>query len=170
MSEEFDDDLKTPTEDDLDACYGSKYLNAADLGDKKIRTRINKVRKEPMRQQGGKPERAKFVLYFATLEKPMVLNATNKNTLVEKLGKNPGDWIGAEIGLYTENTTFAGKSVKGLRLKVLSAPKAAAKATPAPKPTTRAASKPVSKPAEELPPPDEEGDPGPESEFNEAAE
>jgi hypothetical protein len=163
MSEEFNDDLETPTEDDLDKCYGSKYLSADDIGDKKIRTRINKVRKEPMQQRDGKPERAKFVLYFATLEKPMVVNATNKNALVDKLGKNPSDWKGADVGLYTEPTMFAGKPTRGLRLRVLSLPKAA-KAVPAPKP------KPAPKPAaaEEAPPPDEEGDPGPE--FTEAAE
>ena len=85
MSDEFSDDLETPTEADLDSCYGSKYLGAVDIGDKKIRTRIGKVRKETMQQQGGKPERAKFVIYFTTIDKPMVLNATNKNALVDKL-------------------------------------------------------------------------------------
>jgi hypothetical protein len=157
--DEFTDDLETPTEADLDQCYGSKYLSAADIGDKKIRTRISKIRKETLQQQSGKPERAKFVLYFATLEKPMVLNATNMAALVEKLGKNPADWIGADIGILAENTTFAGKPVKGLRLRVLSPPKAAAKAVPAPKP------KPAPKPAaaEEAPEwLDQDGDPGPE--------
>ena len=163
--EDFNDNLDTPTEADLDQLYGSKYLSATDLGDKKIRTRISKIRKEMMQQQGGKPERAKFVLYLATLEKPMVLNATNKNVLVEKLGKNPAAWIGADVGILAENTTFAGKPVKGLRLRVLSPPKAATKAVPAPKKP-----KPSPNPAwvEEAPPPDQEGDPGPE--FVDAAE
>ena len=113
-----EDDLGTPTEADLDDCYGSKYLSASDLGDKKIRTRIGKIRKETMRQQSG-AERSKFVIYFTTLDKPMVLNATNKNVLVEKLGKVPASWVGTDIGLYTENTQFGGKPVKGLRLRVL---------------------------------------------------
>jgi hypothetical protein len=162
MSDNFIDDLDTPTEADLDQLYGSKYLGAVDVGDKKIRTRISKIRKEMM-QQGGKPERAKFVLYFATLEKPMVLNATNKNMLVEKLGKNPANWIGADVGIFAENTQFAGKPVKGLRLRVLSPPKAAAKTVPAPKKP-----KPKSATTEEAPPPDQDGDPGPE--FIDAAE
>src|SRR6516164_7385662 len=138
MSNDFNDDLDTPSEGDLDDCYGSKYLGAADIGDKKIRTRIGKVRKETMPQQGSKPERAKFVIYFTTLDKPMVLNATNKNALVDKLGKVPANWIGAEVGLYTENTQFAGKTVKGLRLRVLGPAKTTAKAAPvkAAKPAT----------------------------------
>jgi hypothetical protein len=53
MSDDFNDDLDTPSEADLEQCYGSKYLGAVDIGDKKIRTRIAKVRKETMPQQGG---------------------------------------------------------------------------------------------------------------------
>jgi hypothetical protein len=34
------------------------------------------------------------VIYFTTLDKPMVLNTTNKNLLVEKLGKVPASWLG----------------------------------------------------------------------------
>jgi hypothetical protein len=120
-----EDDLSTPTEADLDDCYGSKYLSAADLGDKKIRTRIGKIRKETMRQQSG-AERSKFVIYFTTLDKPMVLNATNKNVLVDALGKVPASWVGTDVGLYTENTQFGGKPVKGLRLRVLGPAKTAA--------------------------------------------
>ena len=152
-----EDDLGTPTEADLDDCYGSKYLSASDLGDKKIRTRIGKIRKETMRQQSG-AERSKFVIYFTTLDKPMVLNATNKNVLVEKLGKVPASWVGADVGLYTENTQFAGKPVKGLRLRVLGPAKTAAKAAPA-KPT---------KPAKPVTIEETLDDPVPE--FDEAAE
>ena len=104
MSNDFNDDLDTPSEGDLEQCYGSKYLGAVDIGDKKIRTRIGKVRKETMPQQGGKPERSKFVIYFTTLDKPMVLNATNKNALVEKLGKVPASWGSVPISASIPRT------------------------------------------------------------------
>lgn len=159
MPHDFSDDLNTPTEADLDACYGSKYLSATEVGDRKIKTRIAKVRKEALQQQGG-TTRNKFVLAFASLDKEMVLNGTNKTNLVDALGRTPADWIGAEVGIYTDPTTFGGKPTKGLRLRVLN------------KPATRpkAASKPVFKPAatEKTPWSDEPGDPGPD--FNEAAE
>jgi hypothetical protein len=162
-----DDDLGTPTEADLEDCYGSKYLSAADLGDKKIRTRIAKIRKETMRQQSG-AERPKFVLYFTTLDKPMVLNATNKIALVDALGTVPANWVDADIGLYTENTQFAGKPVKGLRLRVLGSAKTAAKAAPA-KAVPAKSAKPA-KPAstDEKPWPEDPDDPGPD--ISEAAE
>jgi hypothetical protein len=142
MSDDFIDDLDTATEADVDACYGSKYLSAADLGDRKIKSRIAKVHKEPM-QKEGKPDRPKLVAYFSSLDKGLVLNATNKNTIVTALGKNPGDWKGAEIGLYTALTQFGGKTVPGVRVKVLSAPKAAAKPAPVAKPTAKPAPKPA---------------------------
>ena len=67
MTQEFYDH-DTPSEVDLDLCYGSKFLSATELGDKKIRTRILKVKKEPLRGQDGK-EKNKFVLSFSNLDK-----------------------------------------------------------------------------------------------------
>jgi hypothetical protein len=156
MADEFlEHDLDTPTEHDLDQAYGSKYLSATDVGDRKIRTKIAKVRKEEMRTDDGKT-RTKFVLYFEALDKPMVLNATNKDALVDKLGKTPANWIGASVGLFVDpKVTFAGKRVKGLRLRVLTPPAAAAPATkPTPQPTT----KPPAAAANDWP--EEKGDPG----------
>jgi hypothetical protein len=50
---DFSDDVNTPTEADLDTYYGSKYLSALEIGDRKIRTKIAKVRKAALQQQGG---------------------------------------------------------------------------------------------------------------------
>jgi hypothetical protein len=154
----FRDDLNTPTEADLDACYGSKYLSATEVGDRKIKTRIARVRKEALQQQGG-ATRNKFVLGCATLDKEIVLNSTNKNALVEDLGRNPADWIGAEVGIYTEPTTYAGKPTRGLRLRVLNRPVIAPKSKPAPQPAGTELATPW---------PDQPGDPG--ADFVEAAE
>src|SRR5215475_3719646 len=113
---DFEDD--TPTEEDLDACYGSKYLSATEVGDRKIRTKIARIRKQALQQQGG-GTKTKFVISFTNLDKEMVLNATNKTALVDVLGRTPADWVGAEVGLYTEQTVMAGKPTRGLRLRVL---------------------------------------------------
>jgi hypothetical protein len=89
---DFEDD--TPTEADLEACYGGTYLNAAVQGERRTRTKIVRVRKKALPQQGG-GTKPKFILSFTTIDKEMVLNATNKNTLVDALGRHPADWIGA---------------------------------------------------------------------------
>jgi hypothetical protein len=151
---DFEDYHDTPTEADLDACYGSKFLSATETGDQKIRTKIARVRKQALQQQGG-GTRIKFILSFTTVDKEMVLNVTNTNALVDALGRNPSDWIGAEVGIFTAPTTMAGKTTRGLRLRVLNKPTGTASTSkPAPKPNA--------------PWPDHADDPGPE--FIDAAE
>jgi hypothetical protein len=159
MTQEFYDH-DTPSEADLDLCYGSKFLSATELGDKKIRSRILKVKKEPLRGQDGK-EKNKFILSFSNLDKSLVANATNIKTLVDALGKAPSGWLNADVGIFTEPTMMAGKTTRGVRLRVLGKPPSAAPApTPAPKPPAPA---PTAKDA--APWPDEPGDPGPTDDF-----
>jgi hypothetical protein len=151
----YDDEFDTPTAADVDACYGSKYLSATEVGNRRIRTKIARVRKGPLQQ--GDTTKTKFILAFTTVDKEMVLNATNINTLIDELGKDPSGWKGAEVGIFTGPTIFAGKPTKGLRLQVLNKPAA----TPAPKPIPPKPS-PKSAAAEETPWPDLGDDPGPE--------
>lgn len=170
---DFVDDVgDTPTEADLNDCYGSKYLGAADLGDKKIRTKIAKIRKEKLRQQGGGTERTKFVIFFTTLDKGLVLNSTNKVTLADALGSVPAGWIGADVGIFAEPTQFQGKPTKGLRLRVLS-PAKPKPDVPTPMPTL-ATKKPAAQPSVAAGPPDDPDDPGAfpdrDRDFGEAAE
>lgn len=120
MSDFEDYDPDTPTEADLDQAYGSKYLSAAGVGDRKIKTAIKKIRKEEFRGNDG-TKQMKFVLHLENFDRPMVINATNMQTLVEALGRVPAKWVGAVIGVYVENVTFGGKRVAGLRLRVLAA-------------------------------------------------
>ena len=152
MSDDFtEQDLDTPTEADLDLAYGSKYLSVNDVGDRKIRTKILKVGKDKLRGNEGK-ERLRFVLHLENLDKAMVVNATNKDELTTALGRVPVKWIGATVGLYVDsNVMFAGKRVKGLRLRVLGPAK-----IPKPAPAAR---QPVQS-ANKAPWPDQEGDPG----------
>jgi hypothetical protein len=80
MRDEFPDtDLDTPTEADLELAYGGQYLGTVDLGDRKIRGRIQKVRKGELTGQDGR-KRTKFIVYFDALDKPLALNKTNKDS------------------------------------------------------------------------------------------
>jgi hypothetical protein len=165
MSDEFlDQDLDTPTEADLDSVYGSKFLSAADIGERKIRTKILKVRKEELRGKDDK-KRMRFALFLESLDKPLVLNATNKDRLVDGLGRVPSKWAGASVGVFVDpDVSFGGKKTGGVRLKVLDEPLQA-------KPTAKSAPK---KTAAEWPEqPDDPGidvDLNDSPDFNEAAE
>ena len=119
MADFIEQDLDTPTEADLDSVYGTKFLSTGDVGDRKIRSKAQKVRKEDLRGKDGRSN-IRFVVYFEGLDKPLVLNKTNKEVLVSALGKVPANWIGASIGIYVDpNVTYGGVRTGGLRLRVL---------------------------------------------------
>ncbi len=88
MGDEFLEQISTrQRECDVDEAYGSQFLGVADVGDKKIRTKILKVRKRDVKDRDtGRLKKTIFV-FFENIDKPLVLNATNKNPLVEAFGK-----------------------------------------------------------------------------------
>jgi hypothetical protein len=158
-----DSDLDTPTEDDLKHAYGGQYLSQEDIGDRKVKAKILKVRKAEMKSDNG-AKRTKFVIWFSNLDKGMVCNATNKDALVDALGRTPASWIGADVGIWVDPTvSFGGKRVGGLRLRVLN------QHVPGPAPAPKVA---APKPAAAAPEwPVEAGDPGfePAPDFDDAA-
>jgi hypothetical protein len=106
--------------DDFDGVYGSKMLSAAGLGDRKLRAKIKSLSKEQLQGRNpGEPARNRIVVNLVGTENRLVLNATNFNMLRDVLGRDPKNWIGAEIVISAETTTFAGRPVKGLRVQVL---------------------------------------------------
>lgn len=123
----FETDLDTPTERDLDEAFGSQFLNVVDVGDKKIRTKILKVRKQDVEdRKTGKP-RKKIVVFFENVEKGLTLNFTNRETLVNAFGKNPASWRNAIVGIYVDpNVMFGGQKKGGVRLRALLPPVAPA--------------------------------------------
>jgi hypothetical protein len=107
-------------ENDFDGVYGTKTLSATGLGDGKMRVKIRSLSKEQLQGRNpGEPPRPRIVLDFVETEKRLVLNATNFGILRDSLGRDPKSWIGAEIGISAEATTFSGRRVMGLRVKVL---------------------------------------------------
>jgi hypothetical protein len=122
------DELDTPTAADLDAAYGSRFLGVSDVGTRKIRTKILRVRKEKVKDRDTGREKVRFVLSLAGLDKQLLLNTTNKNAIVDALGKNPADWIGGPLGIFVDPNVVYGANRGGVRIRVLTSavkPKAA---------------------------------------------
>ena len=160
MGDEFaETDLETPTERDLDEAYGSRFLGVVDVGDKKIRSKILRVRKEEVKDRDTGKLRKKIIVFFENIDKGLVLNVTNKNTLQDAFGKKPADWLNAVVGIYVDQTvTFGGQKKGGVRLRALLPAAVAGKS--APKPTPAPAPKPAAEAATAWS--DEKGDPGPD--------
>jgi hypothetical protein len=97
-----------------DDLYGSRFLAATDLK-APVNAVIERIEEETFARDGG-PARRKAILYFKNKTKGVVCNKTNAITLSSAFGKNFSAWVGKNITIKPENTTFSGKVVKALRL------------------------------------------------------
>ena len=94
--------------------FPSKYLKASDA-ETDLTLTIARISKESMKNRDGQDEE-KYVLYFSDAEKGMVLNKTNKNTLVDLYGEETDEWIGKKIILTSVDVDAFGETTAALRI------------------------------------------------------
>lgn len=112
----------------------SKYLKREDVGKGALCTIDGDVYQENMAKE-GEPQDLKWCLRFAELDKGMVLNVVNQQSLAEILGDETSKWAGNKVVLFDDpNVMYSGKRVGGIRIR---AHRVAAAAP------TRAATKPA---------------------------
>jgi hypothetical protein len=104
--------------DDFDDIYGNKFLGAADLNGQRKRVKIVDTEVSDLREKDGSTKR-KYIVWFETEEKALVLNKTNALRLAQAFGKNREGWHGAVVELYSEMTSL-GK--EGIRLRPVRKP------------------------------------------------
>ena len=155
MADEFPEtDLDTPTEHDIDEAYGSQFLGVVDVGDKKIRTKISKVRMEEVKDRDTGKTKKKPVVFFENIDKGLILNVTNKETLVAAFGKaRPAGLMPLSGSCRSKRDVWRPEQRRRAFARAASS---CAAAKPAPKPAT----KPPAAAANEWP--EEKGDPGPD--------
>jgi hypothetical protein len=110
------------TEEDFAGAYGSQHVSAEEIGDRRLKWTVSHVEKTTMPAREGKPAKDRAVLHFEGQKKTLVLNTTNYNMLRAAVSRHPGEWVGAALGVYTEWTSFGGKPIRGIRLKVVKLP------------------------------------------------
>jgi hypothetical protein len=98
----------------------SPWLASEDLlgaGDQKVKIlRCHKYKNVEF--DGGRKEETVYALEFEGKKKQLVLNSTNRKSLVNLYGGNVKDWCDQEVTLWVdENVRFAGKRVCGIRIK-----------------------------------------------------
>ena len=99
----------------LSELYPSKYLTKDDIGAGQKYT-ITSVNQENVGRDDN-PE-IKPILHFQEINKPLVLNKTNGETIGEFLGNDTDLWTGKEIVVYFDPTImFGGKKTGGLRVR-----------------------------------------------------
>jgi hypothetical protein len=106
----------------------STYLKKEDFPTPALLT-IDRLERVNVAPEGQPPEN-KWALYFQELDRALVLNSTNIQTLGALLGDDTDNWLGHKVVAYHDpSVAYAGKLVGGIRLR---APKQQAKPAPAP--------------------------------------
>ena len=105
--------MKTITK--FNELYPSRYLKPGDIGDDDQVLTIDKVLVEEM----GFVDRneTKPVLYFRNLDKVLVLNRTNANTIANLYGDQLSNWTGKQVSLFVAEVSFQGKVMPGIRIR-----------------------------------------------------
>ncbi len=112
----------------INTAFPSKYLKVADLDDKRVKFTVAAIEMEKVDTK--KPEQP--VLYFRGEKKGLVLNVTNKNTMVKIYGEETDNWLGQPIVLAPKETEYQGDIVPCIRLEKPVAPAAGKKPPPPP--------------------------------------
>jgi hypothetical protein len=99
------------------AYSNSAYLKKEDFPAPEVLT-ISGAREEEIKAPNKEPKRNP-VLYFEGIEKGLVLNQANGDTLFEMTGyDDPEQWIGTCVEAYCDpSVKYAGKKVGGIRLR-----------------------------------------------------
>ena len=132
---------------DVGALYTGTYVKADDLNGKTYGAIIAGVgRVEVPETDGSVRQRAAVVLQGWPAK--LLLNKTNFETIAASYGRQSAGWIGKPLEVYPDTTSFSGRTVPCVRVRV---PRPAAPATafpssapvaPAPPPSAQAAMQP----------------------------
>ena len=102
----------------ISAAFPSKYLKAADLPEDRTVTAI--VDRIDIEDVAGNhdPDDERPVVYFKDKSRALVLNRTNANTLSAVYGDEADKWFGKPVILYRTETSFQGRMVPCIRVRV----------------------------------------------------
>ncbi len=99
----------------VDEAFPSNWLKAADLNNRTIKVKIDKVVFEEIGQNKDK----KPVMYFEKVQKGLVLNKTNATTIGATHGEIMEAWTGKEIELFSMMVPFQGQNVPAIRVRAV---------------------------------------------------
>lgn len=90
----------------------SEFLRAEDIGTNFWTATISNVDMKNF-DDGSR----KLFILFNELDKGLVLNKTNADTVGELYGRNTDNWLGKQVMLFTMPVDYQGKKVQAIRLR-----------------------------------------------------
>jgi hypothetical protein len=105
----------------IETAFPSKYLKASiDIPeDGDLLVTIDRVSVESVGQDD--PEE-KPIVYFREVEKGMILNKTNANTIAGLYGAETDGWVGKRVALYGTEVNYQGKMTLSIRVRMKAPP------------------------------------------------
>lgn len=101
----------------INNAFPSKWLKSGDIpANADLVLTIKSVTVETIGQ--GEQADTKPVVYFAEVDKGLVLNKTNANTIARLYGPETDGWEGKRIGLFATEVDFAGKQTLAIRVRL----------------------------------------------------
>ncbi len=101
-----------PEIDHWEALFDKNYLRWFHLKGQDVTVEIEKVeRNVELTMRGGKKSK-KTLIHFKGKDKPLVLNATNGESIAELHGNKPTGWIGQKVVLFQSVTSMYDKEKK----------------------------------------------------------
>jgi hypothetical protein len=103
----------------LDTMFPSRFLKAGvDVPfDDTLRLTITDIESVELKTDKGESE-VKWAVFFAEVEKGLVLNKTNARTLARAFGEDTDAWTGKVVDLVVREVEFSGRVVPGLRVSI----------------------------------------------------
>ncbi|MDR3634386.1 MAG: hypothetical protein P4L84_11325 [Isosphaeraceae bacterium] len=97
--------------------FASNYLKPEDLGEEDKVFTIDEAEIVEFKDRETGSVQKKVKVTFRESDKALLLNATNRNTLVTLYGDETDEWEGKRITLYPSEVAFGGKLVPCIRVK-----------------------------------------------------
>jgi len=97
-----------------------RFISSLDLaGQGTVTLTIDHVEKvDELHYDNGNSEQNAILCCFKETDKPLVLNATNRASIILKANSNKGaDWEGVKVGLYAAKIKAFGKEQLAVRIK-----------------------------------------------------
>ncbi len=94
--------------------YGGQYLTAEQLGKRKIIGKILECGPETIINAKSKSEGTKIVIAITHCDKKIALNKGNVEALDSKFGEDYKKWIGKNVSVTTDWTTYQGEKCRGI--------------------------------------------------------
>ena len=101
---------------DFELLYPSRYLKAADLGDREVTKTIGAVKLEELEGVDGS-KKQKVIVTFKDAKKQWVMPRTCGEALRLMFGKETNAWTGKRVTLYSRKVDSFGEEVDAVRVR-----------------------------------------------------